>query len=58
MLALDVAMVEAYHYRWLNGVRAGDDSLDRKDSPQLVGENLKGLLESGYGDHPEFEELR
>ena len=50
-------MVEAYHYRWLNEVRAGDGLLGRKDGPPLVGENLTGLLESGYGDHPDFGEL-
>ena len=57
MLALDVAMVEAYHYRWLNEVRAGDDSLRRRDVLPLVGETLKGLLESEYGGHLDFEEL-
>ena len=50
-------MVEAYHYRWMNEVQAGDDSLDRKDVPPRVGEDLMGLPESGYGDHPDFEEL-
>ena len=50
-------MVEEFHYRWMNEVQAGDDSLDRKDVPRRVGEDLKGLPESGHGDHFEFGEL-